>query len=185
MSGTNKTRLVVVTHFYPAHGGGVEKVAAVLASHVAARLNCAVVWAASDCDAPPQAEAALRPLPMRAWNGIERHLGFPWPIWSPAALHKLWQEISLADAVHLHDALYFGNVCAALFARWRGIPIVVTQHVGDVPFSSGPGCCRAQHESCSLVPQYATSLGRFVGSGIRRSIAQTAWTPASSAPTAR
>jgi glycosyltransferase involved in cell wall biosynthesis len=48
----------------------------------------------------------------------------------------LWSLVSRADVVHLHDALYFGNAFAWLVARLRGVPVIVTQHVGTVPYQS-------------------------------------------------
>lgn len=92
---------------------------------------------ASDVDpAPDGLPVSVNMVPAQAWNGIERHVSVPWPIWSPRALVALWRTIAGADAVHLHDALYFGNAFAWLFAHMRGVPVVVTQHVGTIPFKS-------------------------------------------------
>jgi glycosyltransferase involved in cell wall biosynthesis len=132
-----KRQLVLVTHYYSTHCGGVEKVAAELASRLADAHRLAVTWMASDADPLPEGfPDALRLLPARAWNGIERRTSVPWPVWSPSALYQLWRVISQANAVHLHDALYFGNAFAWLFARLQGVPLIVTQHVGNVPFRS-------------------------------------------------
>ena len=73
---------------------------------------------------------------MEAWNGIEHKLGVPWPVWSPGALLTLWRETGKSDVMHLHDVLYFGSILAWLFSLVRGIPVVVTQHIGAVPFQS-------------------------------------------------
>ena len=133
----SKHRLALVTHYYSTHSGGVEKVAAELARRLAEMHGWSVTWLASDCDPLPQElPAALKLVPMRAWNGIERHMGVPWPIWSPGALRRLWRAIGQADVVHLHDALYFGNACAWLFARLQEVPVIVTQHVATIPFRS-------------------------------------------------
>ncbi len=130
-------RLVLVTHYFSTHGGGVEKVAAELARRLAESHDWQVTWLASDVDARPQdLPAGMIPVPMTAWNGIEQRLGFPWPLWSLGALRELWLAVAEADAVHIHDALYFGNALAWLFARLRGVPLIVTQHVGAVPFRS-------------------------------------------------
>ncbi len=75
--------LLLVTHYYSTHRGGVEKVADELARRLATSNGWSVTWLASDSDPLPEALPALvKPLPMRAWNGIERRLGVPWPIWS-------------------------------------------------------------------------------------------------------
>lgn len=130
-------RLLLVTHYYPAHGGGVEKVAAELARRLAETHGWSVTWLASDCDPLPQdLPAAVSLVSAHAWNGIECHTGVPWPIWSLGALRRLWRAIGQADVVHLHDALYFGNAWAWLSARLQGVPVIVTQHVATIPFRS-------------------------------------------------
>ena len=40
--------------------------------------------------------------------------------------------------MHLHDYLYLPTLAAYLFASLRGRPIVITQHIGDIPFTSRP-----------------------------------------------
>lgn len=124
-------RVVLVTHFYPAHGGGIEIVAARLAERMAAS-GVRLVWCASDVD-PPPAITGVDVDPMRAWNGVERMAGRPYPLWSPASLMRLARHVRAADAVHLHDGVYFGSLAAALFARRSGRRLVVSQHVGAVP----------------------------------------------------
>jgi glycosyltransferase involved in cell wall biosynthesis len=72
---------------------------------------------------------------MRAWNFTERLFGFPYPLWSPISLVHLWKAVRDSDIVHLHDSLYMGNVFAFLFARLLRKPVVITQHVGFIPYS--------------------------------------------------
>lgn len=130
-------RLLLVTHYFPGHGGGIERVAAELETRLSQNLGWQITWVASETDAPPvDRPNVAQYLAASCWNGIERRLGAPWPIWSFSALRTLWREMGDADVVHLHDALYFGNVAAWLFARLRDVPVVVTQHVGDIPFRS-------------------------------------------------
>ena len=127
-------RLVVVTHYFPSHGGGVEAVAGELASRLAASGNAQIVWYSSDTDAPPPDAAGLRHVPIRAWNIAERRFGFPYPLWSPAGLAKLARGVREADAVHLHDCLYLPCIVAWAAARLSRRPAVVTQHIGAIPY---------------------------------------------------
>lgn len=125
-------RILVLTHYFPAHGGGIERVANELATRLATR-GFTIEWMASAephlrGDLPPGAEAAP------AWNVLERMLGFPYPIWSPAALAPLWRAVQRCDALHLHDSLYMGNALAYAIARILKRPILLTQHVGLVPY---------------------------------------------------
>jgi glycosyltransferase involved in cell wall biosynthesis len=126
-------RIALVTHYFPAHRGGVELVAGHIARLLVARHGAEIAWHASDCDAPP-AIPGVSAVPARAWNGLERRFGVPYPLWSRAALRSLARAVREADAVHLHDCVYQPNVIAYAAARRAGKPVLVTQHVGMVPY---------------------------------------------------
>ncbi|HEX4928025.1 MAG TPA: glycosyltransferase family 4 protein [Burkholderiales bacterium] len=126
-------RLALVTHYYPAHGGGIELVAAQLAGRLASGDAIAIAWHASDCD-PPPAIAGVRCVPGHACNAIERRSGVPYPLWSLRGLKQVARAASTADVVHIHDCLYLPNLAAFAAARRAGRPVLVTQHVGLVPF---------------------------------------------------
>lgn len=128
--------VLLVTHYFAEQGGGIERVAAQLATQLV-NTGHRVTWAASDtCPLTESPHAATQCIPMRAWDGIQRATGAPWPIWSPTSIRRLWSLVGDASVVHLHDCLYMGNAFAYLFARLRGCPVVVTQHVSDVPFKN-------------------------------------------------
>ncbi len=126
-------RALIVTHYYAEHRGGVEVVARELADRLASR-GLEVVWAASD-EGLEQAEEAVSRLTMRAWNFTERLVGFSYPLWGPISLVRLWRAVRRCDVVHIHDSVYMGNVLAYLYARLLRKPVVVTQHVGMVPYA--------------------------------------------------
>jgi phosphatidylinositol alpha-1,6-mannosyltransferase len=126
-------QVVLVSHYYPAHRGGIELVAGELAARLAARHGIRLEWHASDCDSAPVLPG-VRCVPARTCNLIERRLGVPYPLWSPAALRRLAGAVRKADAVHLHDCLYLPNVVASLAARLARRPVLVTQHIGMVPY---------------------------------------------------
>jgi glycosyltransferase involved in cell wall biosynthesis len=109
-------------------------VAGELARRLATR-GVQVEWMASVVG-PGDGPAGVQRLPVQAWNVTERRLGFPYPLWGPVSLARLAEAVRRCDAVHLHDALYMGNVAAYLLARRLGKPVVVTQHVGAIPYSS-------------------------------------------------
>jgi glycosyltransferase involved in cell wall biosynthesis len=127
---------MLVTHYYPAHQGGVERVAGELATRLAREEAAQIEWHASDCDAPPPATPGLRYVPARSSNVAERRLGFPYPLWSGGALWRAARAAREADIVHLHDCLYLPNLVAFVAARLARRPVVVTQHVGFVPYRS-------------------------------------------------
>jgi phosphatidyl-myo-inositol dimannoside synthase len=128
------TRALLVTHYFPDHRSGIELVAGHLAGRLARR-GVRVTWAASDTT-PWTGTDGIRCLPMRAWNGTEARLGVPYPVWSLGSLRRLAAAVRATDVVHLHDALYFGNAIAFRMARRHRKPVVVTQHIGAIPYKN-------------------------------------------------
>jgi glycosyltransferase involved in cell wall biosynthesis len=127
-------RVTLVTHYFPRHRGGVESVAWEIALRLARSGSADVTWHSSDTDEAPAAEPHLRCVSARAWNVAERRLGLPFPVWSPAALAKLTRAVRGGDVVHLHDFLYLPNLVAWAAARLSGRPVIITQHVGPIPY---------------------------------------------------
>ncbi|MEO6341078.1 MAG: glycosyltransferase family 4 protein [Caulobacteraceae bacterium] len=126
-------RLLTVTPYFDTHRGGVELVAGRLARELQGR-GFEVTWIATDAVAP--AADAMATVSVKALNILERRLGVPYPFPSPAALRRIGQEVARADAVLLHDSLYATNVAAFMAARRAGKPVVVVQHIGEVPYSN-------------------------------------------------
>lgn len=127
-------RVTLVTHYFASHRGGVELVAWEVASRLARSGVAEITWWASDTDAPPSDAPGLHCRAARACNFFERRVGFPFPLWSPAALVALARSVRACDVVHLHDCVYLPNVVAWAAAKLYRRPVVVTQHVGQVPY---------------------------------------------------
>jgi glycosyltransferase involved in cell wall biosynthesis len=69
----------------------------------------------------------------RAWNLIEEHSGFPYPLLGPEFLRLARNRIAWADVVHAHGFLFQPSVVALAMARWRasragGPARVLTEH---------------------------------------------------------
>ena len=131
-------RVLQVSAFFPAHGGGIEVVAGQLARHLALS-GADVTWMAGgpaeECPAPdPGVPIAIDRA--SSFDPLERRLGLPAPIWSPASLRRLWRHVGACDIVQVHDYLYVPSLAALLFARLRRRPVVLTQHVGEIPYTS-------------------------------------------------
>lgn len=125
-----KPKVLLLTHFYPAHRGGIEIVAEQLASRLAKHYN--ITWLAADCDPCPNIQD-ITPKPQKAWNTLEE-MGFPWPIWQPRCWRALLHSIKECDLVHIHDYIYPANLVAIWQASRQNKPVVVTQHIGDIEY---------------------------------------------------
>jgi glycosyltransferase involved in cell wall biosynthesis len=129
-----RIRVTLVTHYFPSHRGGVETVAWEIASRISESGEASITWYSSNTDEPPADRPGLRCVAVNACNMIERRLGIPFPLWSPSALVRLVRAVRESDVVHLHDCLYLPNLVAWASARLSRRPVVVTQHVGMIPY---------------------------------------------------
>ena len=127
-------KILVVTHYMPPHQGGIEHVAdALVSGFLDAGLE--VRWIASRVPDIAPAEDGVR-VRVPSWNGPERMLGVPVPIWGPAGLRRLAHLVRWADAVHVHDCLYPGTAMAVALAQRAGTPVLLSQHVGFVRYAA-------------------------------------------------
>lgn len=153
----------------PPHRGGVERVAQQL-SHWYSRAGHDVTWVATDGGGGPRSErdGPVELRRVRAFNGLERWRGMPFPIPSPLALGPLSDAVRRADVVHLHDCLYLPILAADAAARRAGVPTIVTQHVAMVAFGGSVDALlyRAYRTVGRRVLRHAARVA-FVNAGVR------------------
>jgi glycosyltransferase involved in cell wall biosynthesis len=130
---SRELRVLMVTHYYSSKGGGVESIAHQLSRRFIAE-GCDVRWAAISIGGQDPTDIPIEPL--RGSNLIESIFNIPFPLLSPISLKRLREAVLWADIVHLHDPLQTTSQAAALLARLHRRPMIVTQHVGTVPYRS-------------------------------------------------
>jgi glycosyltransferase involved in cell wall biosynthesis len=167
-------KVLLVTHFYPSHGGGIERVAEQLARRLTSAHDTTITWCASNTDSPPD-DASFRFEPMSALNIVERVTGFPYPLWAPSSLFRLARLVREVDAVHVHDGIYVGSLVAAAIARRYRKRLVVTQHIGAVPLRAPLRwlLALANQVAARLVLGSADAVG-FISPAVRRYFAELA-----------
>jgi len=172
---TQRPRVLLVTHFYPSHGGGVEIVAGELAARLAG--NVSFRWAAGrdaqSFEPPPGVEL----VPLGVWHGIERRTGVPVPVPGVRAWLRLWREVRRSELVWVHDLLYPGNLLAAVAARVMGRPLVVTVHVGAIPYRNTVlrGVVGTLYRATARTVLRAAARVAFVSERIRDETAHRSW----------
>ncbi|MCE9667368.1 glycosyltransferase family 4 protein [Myxococcus stipitatus] len=115
----------------PPHPGGIEVMVDTLFQGLRRRGHD-VRWIAAST---PEAPGVLGPLVrVPAWNWLERNLHVPMPLWTAEGVRQLHEQVRWADVVHVHDCLYFSSSVATALSRVRRKPLLVTQHVGQVPY---------------------------------------------------
>ncbi|GEL16906.1 glycosyltransferase family 4 protein [Pseudonocardia asaccharolytica] len=131
-SGTAATRRVLlVSHYFPPHVGGVERVVQGEAVQLAGHGHEVTVLTTAAGSRPGVERVAdgYSVVRLRSWNGIERRSGIPFPLVAPWTVLAVARLVRGVDVVHCHDVLYLTTWFAAIAARLLGKPLVLTQHV--------------------------------------------------------
>jgi glycosyltransferase involved in cell wall biosynthesis len=128
-------KILMASHYFASHKGGVEIVAEAL-FHAFTDNGLEVVWMAGDATPPPEPLEKSRTVSLPVFNFVEEKIGLPFPIPKIGALRKILREVGNSDILILHDCLYLSNIVAFLAARWRGIPTIIIQHIGFIPYEN-------------------------------------------------
>lgn len=130
--------VVVVSAFFPRHGGGIERVA----GHLSEQLNRAgfpLHWFAGGPpeEMPAASTTTLHITRAESVDFLEKAVGLPAPLWGLSSMRQLNRAIGKAEVVHIHDCLYLSSLAAFAFAKRQRKKILITQHIGTIPFRSG------------------------------------------------
>ena len=128
-------KLLMVSHYFDSHPGGIEFVARELFCHLDGP-KCNMTWAAAGITDLPKNSTHGRTVSLPCWNGVENIMGLPFPVPGPRALKRLWCEVDRSDVVLLHDCLYLNNIATFIFCRIRRVPVAIVQHISIVPYRS-------------------------------------------------
>ena len=125
-------KMLMASHYFVSHKGGVEVVAEELFRAFTGR-DHEVVWMASDSTPAPEPLGKSRAVSLPVFNFVEDSIGLPFPIPRPEAVRMIFREVNRAEIILLHDCLYLSNILAFLAARKRGIPVIIVQHTRFFP----------------------------------------------------
>ena len=128
-------KVLLVSHYYPPHLGGIENVVHAEARQLTAA-GVAVTVLTSGERSSVTDEDGVRVVRVRAWNGLERKAGVPFPVLGPKLLRRAVRWARWADVVHIHDAFYLTSWAALTAAKLTRTPVVATQHVALVHHDS-------------------------------------------------
>ena len=176
MTAAPAATVLVVSHYYPPHVGGVENVARSEAEQLAEAGHRVEVLSTSPGAAPgTSVENGVLVHRVRAWNGIEERAGVPFPVPSPGLFLAAARSVRRAGVVHVHDTLYITSWLAAFWCVVLRRRLVVTQHVDRVAHprfavravqrlvygTAGRGVLRAAYP-CAAVDAHDPRFGKLV-----------------------
>ncbi len=124
-----RKNIVIVSHYYPPHTGGIEIVASNHAKRLA-NLGNTVTVVTSNIPSKEKDSImdGVRVLRVGASNFFEQW-GVPFPLFYPSLWSVQKSVIKHADIVHVHDAFYLSSFAAVFLAKIYKKPVVLTQHV--------------------------------------------------------
>jgi len=153
--------VAIFSHNYPPHPGGLEVVVRSVAEGLAGRGHRVTVLSTAWEEARGVAEeggARIHRVP--AWHGSEPW-GVPYPVPLPSfrGAARALAEMAGADLVHAHGCLYATTLLARRLARKAGKPLVLTEHVGWVPYKN-PLIRAVQHLAWATVGRHVLGAAR-------------------------
>lgn len=122
-------RIAIVTHYWPPHTGGIERVASVHAERLSRRGWDVIVFTTrlrGDAALEDADDRIVRRY--RCVNVLERRWSVPVPLVSPRLLTDLRNIARNVDVIVAHGHSYVGTWYAALASRATRTPLVVVEH---------------------------------------------------------
>ncbi len=126
-------KILIVTHYFLPHAGGIEIVAYNQAKELVKQGHEVTIVSSKIGDEPEEEvmdEIKIRRIP--AWNWFEDHWGVPYPVYSFKLLKIMKEEVNKTDIVHVHDLSYLSSFIGALAARLNKRPLILMQHVKKI-----------------------------------------------------
>lgn len=123
-------RILVTTHYWLPHPGGIERVAQRQAELLVERghevhVLTSAVGNPAGTGRREERGVALTAVP--AWNGLER-IGVPWPVFSTALVRHVRRLVAWCDVAVCHGQVYAATLAALAEARAARTPAVLVQH---------------------------------------------------------
>lgn len=129
-------RILIVSPCYHSHSSGIEMCVHFLAKSFADAGHEVTVASRIDVSRIAEKPPGYAHVTIDARDVTESTAGFPYPILLPRAISKLGALVGKADIVNAHDGLYLSTTAAVFAAARRKVPVVLTQHIGMVPYES-------------------------------------------------
>jgi len=126
-------RIVLLSHRYLPNIGGIEIVVKHLAGELSRDHHVSIVAGGLPREERVSREDGATVHRFAALDLSDR-IGIPYPVPLGPGIGGALDAIRRADVLHVHGSLYPASILAALLARRRGTPLIVTEHVGFVPY---------------------------------------------------
>lgn len=128
--------ILVVTHYWQPHSGGIETVAYEQSRRLLKRGFKITVVTSKIPSSQPKYEYDIdfKILRVPALNLFETAISIPYPIFSPEILSFLKETVKDVDLIHAHEIFYLSSFFASYFAKKYNKPFILTQHIPNFSY---------------------------------------------------
>lgn len=127
-------RICLVTHFFPPHMGGIEKVSYEQSKRLI-EAGYKIDVLTSRVEGQKKYPKGIQVFAYSSLNFAER-FGVPYPILTAKAYKQFAQIIRKCDLVHAHGHVYMSSFIAGKLAKKYNKPFIVTQHNTWIDYKS-------------------------------------------------
>ena len=121
-------KLLVVTHYWPPHQGGVERLAWEQARRLARRGHSVTVVTSRLSGDPAVSRAAGLLVERVPASDLLGRRGIPYPLFAPTLVSRLNRAARASDVVLVHSHGFMSSVVGTLMARALDRPVLLLQH---------------------------------------------------------
>jgi glycosyltransferase involved in cell wall biosynthesis len=126
-------KILIVTHYFLPHKGGIEFVAYNQAKELVKQGHQVTIVSSKIGDEPEEEIMdGIKIRRVRAWNIFEKKWGIPYPVFSLKLSRVLNQEAKDADVVHVHDIGYLSSWNGTRKAIKYSKKLILMQHITTV-----------------------------------------------------
>ena len=131
-----RKRLLIVTHTFLPHVGGIERVVYEQGKRLMRR-GFDVTVLTSRMNTPES--YVVDGIKVRCYDSLNAAfgLGIPYPIPQINSFKPFLKCVNAADLIHVHGHPYLSSLYAAKLAKLLGKPVVLTQHNTFIEYESG------------------------------------------------
>ncbi len=128
-------KICLVTHYFPPHMGGIEKVSYEQSKRLTQSGYEIDVLTSKNKEQNEQPAKGIKVFPYSTLNLAEK-IGVPYPVLYFEAYRKFVQLIKNCDLVHAHGHVYMSSYLAGKVAKKYKKPFIVTQHNTFIDYRS-------------------------------------------------
>lgn len=130
-------KVLILTHYFQPHIGGIEIVAYNHAKELMKEGNeVTIVTSRLNSEKEISFIDKIRIKRVKALNPFEKRFHVPYPLFSPKLVVVLINEIKKTDLVVLHGTIYLCSFFGAIIAKYYRKTVILMEHVGFVEYKS-------------------------------------------------